>query len=662
MMHGLLLGVLLLGVLLGLGQARSTHEAPDLAVEQSAWFGEMLGTYVVAGCVPPVPATGRTVTLPPCQAYAVRVSPARRMHYLDEPGPVALTVPGVPGPVWLIAHASVVEAVPGWTRQPGTHYLWQAAATQPALPDGGVWLAKLTVEATGTAVTLVEPLTATSPLPVGALESAVYATQYGLRCDGVTDNSAAFQAALAALPPNGGRLILPATGLPCRYSQTLTVLNNLWLQGSGGGMGGNTGSPTTVLEYTGAGVGIAVTGAAAGGTILEAFELRNRGTGTVGIDVDGAGFVKIRDVSLTFAVPWTQYGIRLGGTQNTHSSVLERVVVRDAAPVGLLVGYSQAYTRILNSRFNGNTDTQIQLGAANTAMSTHIVLTDFSAFGGSTGVLVMRAQGVFIDHSYCEIASNAYGVRIPDTAAMAEAVYVRHSRFNLLGGTNPIGVSTNFVAADLSVLENWFVLGGAGDPTAIVVQNALARTLRMIGNRQPGGTVVALTNYTNAIVQDNYQAGLGVTSDPVPQARCSTGIASGNQGGGEDPLTSCTIQANRLYRQAMSGVTIQAGGSVAANSNTKTYQLYIGGQLLYTTGAAAANNKDWYAECHGVRSDTGSGMFFACRGDWNGTPVPTQTTPGLTLGFGTALVVQPTATGVADGDITQRFLIVHTWP
>jgi hypothetical protein len=646
-------------------QARSFPQSPDLLLSEQQRWGLAMQGYVVEGCLP-VLTSGLTVQIASCRAFVHRPddNPARLVGF-EEETPRLLTVSGADGPVWVAGRDSPATSAPGWTCLPGVHYCWSASAQPPALAAGLLWLARLTVS--GGAVTLVEPLMGQSPLDMQRLDGTLYATQFGLRCDGVTDNSAALEAAIAAAGTQGARLVLPATGpTACLFSRSLLVTTNLWLQGQGSAVGTAGGGAITLLTYTGSGVALTVSGGAAAGSILEGFELRNGGTGTIGISVDGPAFTKLRDVSLSFGTPWTQYGIALGLTQLTHSTILERVVVRDSAPIGLLVGYTQAYTRIVLGRFVGNSVTQIQIGGANTAISTHVLLTDFSAKGDTSGIVVQNAQGVFIDHSYAEVASNAIGLHIPDTASGAEAVTLSFSRMNLLGGTAPTGVKVNYTAAAVHVLHNLFMRGGVADPAATAIWNATSRTLRVIGNQIPNPPFVKLTDYKNAEVYDNYStAAPGFSDSPTPRLLCSLGVYGGTLGAGEDTLHTCTVPANLWWRQGTSGVRITAGGNTAANGNPKRYRLYLGGQLVFDTQAVVANNMDWQVTCTGVRSDTGSGMFLGCRGQWAGSEVQVQVTPGITLGFGTAITLSSTGESSGapvDGDIAERFFVVEVWP
>ena len=69
----------------------------------------------------------------------------------------------------------------------------------------------------------------------------------------------------------------------------------------------------------------------------------------------------------------------------------------------------------------------------------------------------------------------------------------------------------------------------------------------------------------------------------------------------EETLASYAMPANTLNRDGQA-LLIRAWGITAANGNNKTQKLYLGATALISTGALAANNKDWYLEALVVRS------------------------------------------------------------
>jgi hypothetical protein len=77
----------------------------------------------------------------------------------------------------------------------------------------------------------------------------VTAAPYGAHCDGWTDDTAALQAALDAAPATGARVQVPATSAGCKITSTLTVPQNVILEGE---------TPKTEIWYASPGNGPAI--------------------------------------------------------------------------------------------------------------------------------------------------------------------------------------------------------------------------------------------------------------------------------------------------------------------------------------------------------------------------------------------------------------------
>lgn len=121
----------------------NTHVLPDRTYEVQAIFGDLLSPAILSTTLAaPVPPS---LTLPAfTTAGYVRSGTPTQLVYVNQPA-AAVTLAGSNGAYWLALHKDTHTPVAGWTRQAGSHYLWQANATQPADPPGGLVLAGVTV-------------------------------------------------------------------------------------------------------------------------------------------------------------------------------------------------------------------------------------------------------------------------------------------------------------------------------------------------------------------------------------------------------------------------------------------------------------------------------------------------------------------------------------
>jgi hypothetical protein len=126
----------------------------------------------------------------------------------------------------------------------------------------------------------------------------------------------------------------------------------------------------------------------------------------------------------------------------------------------------------------------------------------------------------------------------------------------------------------------------------------------------------------------------------------------------ENNLMTFLLRANTLAR-AGQAVRIKVWGLTAANANAKTLKFYIGATQLVTTGALAANDKDWYLEILIIRGSSGSAQVVFVNGTFNNAlvlAVATTAAEDLTTG----LTLKCTATSdTAAADIIQKGMIVE---
>lgn len=168
------------------------------------------------------------------------------------------------------------------------------------------------------------------------------------------------------------------------------------------------------------------------------------------------------------------------------------------------------------------------------------------------------------------------------------------------------------------------------------------------------GTVEYLTGLTSDT--PTWVTNNGVNRVPVKLYYSVADAGTGNVGVGEDNLKTYALPANTLFMNQQA-IEIIAWGTTAANGNNKTLKLYFGSTQLVTTGAVAANSKDWELRAVVVRLSNTSQQSIA-RGNFNGVSLASDlTVPGETLSG--AVTIKCTGEATSNDDIVQRGLIVN---
>lgn len=128
---------------------------PDTLKETQSICGDLLPPLLLSTTWPTVPGPpGLTLAAFASRGYVRSSGPD--LIYVNQPA-VTVTVGSAAGLYWLALHRDTHSAVSGWTRRPGSHYLTQQAATQPAHPDGGLVFGYATV-AGGVITAVTAPL------------------------------------------------------------------------------------------------------------------------------------------------------------------------------------------------------------------------------------------------------------------------------------------------------------------------------------------------------------------------------------------------------------------------------------------------------------------------------------------------------------------------
>jgi len=133
--------------------------------------------------------------------------------------------------------------------------------------------------------------------------------------------------------------------------------------------------------------------------------------------------------------------------------------------------------------------------------------------------------------------------------------------------------------------------------------------------------------------------------------------AVGNVGVVEDNLITYSLPANSL---AANGdyIEIEAFGTFAATANVKQVKLYFGAQVIFASGAIAANTGDWHIRGKVFRTGAATQKAIASAATSNALLVASAdyTTPAETLSG--AITIKCTGEATANDDIVQEGLLV----
>lgn len=143
----------LLGVVVSVRGDQATHRMPDQTRQRQVWKGDMLGGYVVSGCLPSAPGT-LTLAAFACEGY-VKDATTGELLYVGQSAAAVGPLTSSNGTYWLAISRDLSTSHSGWTRQAGTQYLWRASSTIPAETTGMMVLARLVISGGSPAITAV---------------------------------------------------------------------------------------------------------------------------------------------------------------------------------------------------------------------------------------------------------------------------------------------------------------------------------------------------------------------------------------------------------------------------------------------------------------------------------------------------------------------------
>lgn len=224
--------------------ADNTHRLQSQQREMQAFFGDSLVGFIASGCQPTVPASSLTFAAFACQGY---VQDGSELILANQDSNALGPLSAGDGTYFLAIHRDISGSVSGWTRQFGTHYLWQQTGTQPANPAGGLVFERVTVS--GGVITASVHIA-----PRGGVDPSmgmVHVRDFG--ADGSGDDQAEIQAAIDSLT-NGGVVLFgdPYDALTYTVNSSIVVrTDSTYLVGLGKNTTLKAGTGNiTIVRYT----------------------------------------------------------------------------------------------------------------------------------------------------------------------------------------------------------------------------------------------------------------------------------------------------------------------------------------------------------------------------------------------------------------------------
>lgn len=132
--------------------------------------------------------------------------------------------------------------------------------------------------------------------------------------------------------------------------------------------------------------------------------------------------------------------------------------------------------------------------------------------------------------------------------------------------------------------------------------------------------------------------------------------AATTTGTSEETIATYTLPANALRTNGQS-LRIRAWGTTAATANNKTQKLLLGSATLVSTGAIAANAKDWFLEAIVVRDGAASQVCLGNGQANDAVVVCDYTAPTQDLTTALAITVKATDATAAAGTLLKGFMV-----
>jgi len=297
------------------------------------------------------------------------------------------------------------------------------------------------------------------------LTTLLFIVMCSLPASGQDVTAQTIQAAINALPPTGGTVVLPQ-GVTT-VSSTITINAPVNLVGQGSGLDGQG----TIIRWTG-GASALFSVSSFNGLALRNFSIDNSGTGTIAIDIDNGGAnsnsILLEDIfCVSPTVAFSDSFIRIGNNSGTSPPVdirINRVYALKAAAVSLKAMRGN-HIVFEQSRFVQNISNDAVIGTTTqVVVAFHASESTFEDAKNTTSVSVINAEVVSFDQCYFESDGTGWAIDIPSSAHEAQTVSVANSRFigQAWGDSTPQAIEVNFSSATVNVENTYFLRYASG--------------------------------------------------------------------------------------------------------------------------------------------------------------------------------------------------------
>lgn len=441
------------------------------------------------------------------------------------------------------------------------------------------------------------------------LRERVSVKDFGAVGDGVADDTAEIQAAL----DSGANTVFVPEGV-YMVSATLNVPTNVTLEGS---------SPSAAR--------IELMSSAANGTNI----------------ISVKQFVVIRNLWIRGnwdLVSTGQLGIGIYANDLVATNIrglnLDNVAVDRCKSTGIYV-YEGAYIRMYNTLSDTNGLDAVHLEGSSPGSFTTTVIGGESTFSSCPNGYGLRLKNC-LNSKYTFISEYTKGVAFEgehrcldfDTCYFEQDGIGLNYIYNVLsGGATGITIQNNFLGMTPAIAV---IQGDANHFNGLLINNSNLTTKPYL-----------TAHWGNWTVIDSGRIVRARGTSCMLDAQYTT---VGNVGVGEDTLFTYTVPGGTLYRDGVS-VRIRAWGKTAANANTKNLKVYFGSTAVYTSGAIAANDRDWVIDTTVVRAGAND-QRFSVTGVYNAAAIVNCSTTTQTLA--SDVIIKVTGEATSNNDISQQ--------